>query len=392
MARGAAAGALARMALPALDGIRASWNDTCNYDNLNRRRVTPQRFPIILEPAGDPSDLAVLRARRSEIMDLIHAHGAVLLRRWTTKELPAFVESLERVLGAEAEGTHYHKISMLRGEGRKATAHPHVFSASEAPATFFIPHHCEQSYINLRCRYISFWCPVAAKRGGQTPLFDMERVFSDLDARLQGRLQECAFKLGNWSFEASQYPLVFGTEDAAEVKRIVADYGMDQVWYTDPATERRVLVVDGKTPGAVRHPETGAWCLTDHIDVDSGLIWARFLNFYGAGFFPLAVVRAAFFFFLYGLMRWRNFWYANSLHDTLDMTLPLEDRVAINDAVFRHASFFQWESGDVLICDNIKMGHARLAFERPRTVLTAMVGLYDAQAGRDKCAPKCVEY
>ena len=45
-----------------------------------------------------------------------------------------------------------------------------------------------------------------------------------------------------------------------------------------------------------------------------------------------------------------------------------------------------------LICDNIKMGHARLAFERPRTVLTAMVGLYDAQAGRDKCAPKCVEY
>ncbi|KAH8050322.1 hypothetical protein JL721_11406 [Aureococcus anophagefferens] len=301
------------MALPALDGIRASWNDTCNYDNLNRRRVTPQRFPVVLEPAGDPSDLAVLRARRSEIMDLIHAHGAVLLRRWTTKELPAFVESLERVLGAEAEGTHYHKISMLRGEGRKATAHPHVFSASEAPATFFIPHHCEQSYINLRCRYISFWCPVAAKRGGQTPLFDMERVFSDLDARLQGRLQECAFKLGNWSFEASQYPLVFGTEDAAEVKRIVADYGMDQVW--------------------------------------------------------------------------RNFWYANSLHDTLDMTLPLEDRVAINDAVFRHASFFQWESGDVLICDNIKMGHARLAFERPRTVLTAMVGLYDAQAGRDKCAP-----
>ena len=152
MARGAAAGALARMALPALDGIRASWNDTCNYDNLNRRRVTPQRFPVVLEPAGDPSDLAVLRARRSEIMDLIHAHGAVLLRHWTTKELPAFVESLERVLGAEAEGTHYHKISMLRGEGRKATAHPHVFSASEAPATFFIPHHCEQSYINLRCR------------------------------------------------------------------------------------------------------------------------------------------------------------------------------------------------------------------------------------------------
>ena len=123
MARGAAAGALARMALPALDGIRASWNDTCNYDNLNRRRVTPQRFPVVLEPAGDPSDLAVLRARRSEIMDLIHAHGAVLLRHWTTKELPAFVESLERVLGAEAEGTHYHKISMLRGEGRKATAH-----------------------------------------------------------------------------------------------------------------------------------------------------------------------------------------------------------------------------------------------------------------------------
>ena len=74
------------------------------------------------------------------------------------------------------------------------------------------------------------------------------------------------------------------------------------------------------------------------------------------------------------------------------MTLPLEDRVAINDAVFRHASFFQWESGDVLICDNIKMGHARLAFERPRTVLTAMVGLYDAQAGRDRCAPTCVEY
>ena len=80
------------------------------------------------------------------------------------------------------------------------------------------------------------------------------------------------------------------------------------------------------------------------------------------------------------------------MHDTLGHSLPSGDRKRITAAVLKHASFFKWQRGDVLLVDNIKMAHGRMTFTKPRKILTSMIGLYDARDNsprEDDAAPYC---
>lgn len=376
-----------------IPGLRISFNGPQCREHMSSKLVGEQQYPLFIEPEdSEHPDLGLLTANRSAIVDLIHNFGAVVLRNWKTDGLDDFVRSLECVFGSEDEGTYYHKHSMLRDGGRKPTAHPNVFSASEAPPGQMIPNHCEQSYLNVRCRYISFWCGEEPEFAGQTPVFDMERVFAALSPKLQARLLESNFKLFGWHFPPKHFELVFGKSDPREVEEVIKKFGMHQQWQTNEDGVRTVCV-DGHCPGAVVHPVSGAFCLTDHIDVDATLEWYRRMNFYGFGYMPGFVIRAV----GYAGAWYTDFlssWYANSLHDTLEQSLPSADRRTISGEVLRAASFFKWKKGDVLLIDNIKMAHGRMTFTKPRKILTSMIGLYDARAGsprgRGEADPLCV--
>jgi len=342
-------------------------------------------FPLLVEPAQGATWTSLIN-HRSKIQTALRERGAILLRGWNTSTPAAFTGSLEAVLGP---GAFLHRNSTLRGvpggtlSRTKIDGHPHIFSASEAPPTWFIPHHCEQSYCNNRCRYIAFWCRERASFGGQTPIFDMRKTYESLSPRLQNVLLDSYFKVGpGWGPYRSPevFKVVFGTQVKEEIDMLLESNGMVPTWSV--MNGESTLTVAGETPMAVKHPDSGEMCLTDHIDIHSFALWACHLNYFNLNKVPTSIL-----FFFCNLLLWLLQRFRPSsvgqmcMPHTSNGPLSLRDRLDINAAVYKNASFFRWLSNDILIIDNVRMAHARMPFKGPRSMCTSMIGTYDARSG-----------
>jgi Taurine catabolism dioxygenase TauD, TfdA family len=124
----------------------------------------PVALPLVVEPSGDASAGALVRflsERRSEMLDRLREHGAILMRGFAVDDALAF-ERVARAIDDELKNEYL-------GTSPRDGLTDYAFSASEQPPFYPIPQHCEMSFTRHPPRRILFCCLLPSPEGGETP-------------------------------------------------------------------------------------------------------------------------------------------------------------------------------------------------------------------------------
>jgi amino acid adenylation domain-containing protein/non-ribosomal peptide synthase protein (TIGR01720 family) len=317
---------------------------TLGGDLIEAERLNPERpLPLVMRPAVEDIDLVdwasahlpLLQAKLSE-------HGAILFRGFDLPEIADF----ERFANAVCSGQLFEEYGDLPREevGSK------VYGSTVYPADKSILFHNESSHMHRWPMRILFYCKLAAVRGGETPLLDCRETYRRLDPALRERFREQGvLYVRNFTDGLDvAWQTFFRTTDRAEVERFCRENAMEYEWKKDGSL--RVLQ---RRPAIATHPGTGDvvffnQILLHHPSCLDPEVRESLLSLYDERDLP------------------RNVLYGDGQ--------PIEDEVISGlGRLYRDlAVTFPWETGDVLLVDNMLTAHARNPFGGPRKILVAL--------------------
>ena len=297
---------------------------------------------------------------------VVHTPGDVA--RWAAEQrdaLRAFVAEqgavLVRGLGLSDAGqveAVFRQVGELRTEmeafaPRRRYAQG-VYSATKWPANQPMCMHHELSYALEPPGLMLFACLVAPASGGggATPVADAAAV---LDALPPDLVEHSERDGGGWllirNYNAdigASFADAFGTDDRGAIERYCRANAIEFEWLANGGLRTRQ-----RRPAVVPHPLTGRRCWFNQIAFLNEWTLAPELreylvDEYGADGLPF------------------NTRFGNG--DPIDADIVQ----AINEVYERHTVREPWQSGDLLLVDNIRMAHAREAFEGPREIVVAL--------------------
>lgn len=304
-------------------------------------------LPLLVEPRQARAPLAQCFEAIAACVDAeLAVHGGLLFRGFDVggvEDFRSFAGSFGHpLIGYEFGSTPRSRIS----EG--------VYTSTEYPAHQHIPLHNEQSYSRHWPLKIWFYCALAAQHGGETPIADSRAVYQAISPSTRQRWVERGLmyvrNFGGGLDVAWQD--VFDTDEPAQVEAYCKKHGIVCEWKDDGELRtRQVCQV------VVQHPKTGEHCWFNqaHLFHVSGLepeVREALLDVVGLEDLP------------------RNVYHADG--SELDAAL-LDEVRGVLEASKRS---FPWQTGDVLMLDNMLAAHARAPFEGPRKVVVAMAEPY----------------
>ena len=322
------------------------------------------KLPAILEPQGANDFVTLLRfaeRERDAIEKELRTTGGVLLRGWEVRSADEF-ERLLQVLGLPLEEDY------LLGTTPRSNVGSHVFTSTEAPATYPIFAHNEMSYLNTRPMRIAFYCEVEPRRYGETPIFDTRAAFQNLDPEVARRLSErkvryvrkLPFERRAWQDSIHRtWPETFLTTDRDEVARIAADHAVECTWVgNDLQTE---VVVDP----IIQHPETGETSLNIQLYHETNMLLDIENLASRQSWMTNYTTR------LKARLGFRFGWFPIEVRFGDGEPIPPQDVRAIRQATWDTAVLFHWRKSDVLLLENLITGHGRMNVEAPRKIVAA---------------------
>jgi alpha-ketoglutarate-dependent taurine dioxygenase len=287
------------------------------------------------------------------VLDIEVRPGSVPLLRVETTDAPRWAaEHRDALRAAVLE----HGSLVVRGLGlRDAVAprrsySPGVYSASKWPPNQHMCMHHELSYALEFPSLMLFACLTAPTTRGATPVADSPSVLQALPGDLIDRFERVGWLLvRNYNGEiGASVAEAFGTDDRRSVESYCRANAITFEWQPDGALrtwQRRSAVI--------HHPRTGQRCWFNQ---------AAFLNewsmepevreylvdVYGEDGLPF------------------NTRFGNG--DPIGA-----DIVAAIDSVYQAKTASElWQSGDLMLVDNVRIAHGRDEFDGPREVLVAM--------------------
>jgi alpha-ketoglutarate-dependent taurine dioxygenase len=229
-----------------------------------------------------------------------------------------------------------------------------VFTASVYPQHRHIPLHCENSYQRDWPMLIAFCCARAAARGGETPIADMTRVTARIPADLLSRFREHGVSYHRYYRPGVDLPWeeVFQTRDRAEVARYCREHGIEHHWHGSAE-----LSTTQRCHGTAIHPFTGSEVFFNqaHLFHASSLgeeLEQEMKELFGPD----------------GLPRDARFGNGGKIGRT--------ELAQVRDSFDAEAIAFPWQTGDVLLLDNMQVAHGRRPYEGEREVRVAMSNPY----------------
>jgi len=255
-----------------------------------------------------------------------------------------------------------------RSSPRRAVG-DNVYTSTEYPASQSIVLHNENSYQQRWPARLFFFSRRVARRGGETPLADTRRVLGRIDPAVGRRFARHGVRyVRNYSrLFGLRWSEVFQTEERGEVEAYCRRARIGWEWKADGGL-RTVQV----RPAVARHPQSGE------------LSWFNHAAFFHASALPAA--------FREGLeaMDVPEDDYPSQTYYGDGATIEPEAMDALRRAYQEETVQFRWQTGDVLVVDNVAVAHGRRPFEGEREVLVAMSGLTDwadAAAGVEDVYP-----
>jgi alpha-ketoglutarate-dependent taurine dioxygenase len=272
--------------------------------------------------------------------------GALLLRGFAVASVSAF----ERLVTAVTPGLLTYEF----GSTPRSQIDGRVYSSTEYPAHQWIPQHNEQSYTREWPLKVWFHCVVAASEGGATPISDSRCVYRRLSPALRARFESKGVMYVRNFGNGLDLPWqeVFRTESKQEVEAFCRRAQISCEWKDDGELRTRQVC-----QASARHPRTEerVWFNQAHLFHVSNLepsIQEGLLSFLGEDELP------------------RNAFYGDGA------SIEADALAEIRAAYDAETISFDWQSGDVLLVDNMLVAHGRAPFTGARKVVVAMAELY----------------
>jgi alpha-ketoglutarate-dependent taurine dioxygenase len=277
-----------------------------------------------------------------DLDDLLIQHRAMVFRGFGITE-----DSLETIIDVLLP----KRLAYVHGNSPRTKVGNNVYTSTEYPAEFTISMHNELSYAASWPSRLMFFCQHAAESGGATPVVDAQRWLQALDPEVrQAYAQGVRYSqnLHDGLGLGKSWQDTFETTDKQDVETFLGGAGADWEWRRDGG-----LRVTQVRPATVRHPVTGVEVWFNQSDQwhpatlgdDATATLARML---GPDELPQSVTFA-------------------------DGTpIPAEYVLQVRDRGLANAVDVDWRTGDLMLIDNVLVGHGRRPFTGSRRVLVAM--------------------
>jgi alpha-ketoglutarate-dependent taurine dioxygenase len=312
----------------------------------------PRWSPTVITPAGAgvaPS-AAGLRAHLASIDDLgarLTDAKALVWRGFSVRpdEFDAVVDLLLPDRWAYKHGNSPRtKVGDI---GRN------VYTSTEYPPEYTISMHNELSYAARYPGRLLFYCQQAPGSGGATPVVDGTRWLAALDddvrAAYAGGVRYRQNLHDGHGFGKS-WQDTFETSSRTDVERFLSETKADWEWRADGS-----LRIEQAGPSTIVDPRTGAE------------VWFNQSDQWHAAALGDETARA-----LAEIMPEADMPQSVTFAD--GSPIPAEYVVQVRDRGLAEAVDNDWNEGDLMLIDNVLVGHGRRPFTGPRRVLVAMSG------------------
>jgi hypothetical protein len=244
-----------------------------------------------------------------------------------------------------------NRLAYVHGNSPRTKVGDNVYTSTEYPAEYTISMHNELSYAQRWPSRLAFFCAQAAQTGGATPVVDGWRWLASLDEKVRTAFAGGVCYTQNLH---SGYGLgkswqdTFETDSRDDVEQYLAGTDASWEWLRDDGLRVRQV-----RPATVRHPVTGTEVWFNQADQwhpaslgdDAAAELAQVLP---ADEMPQSVTFA-------------------------DGTpIPPEYVIQVRDRGLEEAVDVDWHEGDLLLIDNVLVGHGRRPFTGKRKILVAM--------------------
>jgi alpha-ketoglutarate-dependent taurine dioxygenase len=292
--------------------------------------------------SADVDGLLAYLAGENEVSKLLVANKALVFRDFAVPR-----DRLEPVLDRLLP----NRLAYVQGNSPRTKVGDNVYTSTEYPPEFDISMHNELSYAHAWPTRLLFFCDIAPATGGATPVVDgvrwLEALDDDVRTAFAGGVRYTQNLHDGYGFGKS-WQDTFETEDRDTVEAVLAGTGAQWSWRRDGG-----LRVAQVRPSTIKHPQTG-----DEVWFNQADQWhAAALGDDTAG--ALAKVLPE-----------------EDLPQTVTFAdgspIPAEYVIQIRDRGLDNAVNVDWHPGDLLLIDNVLVGHGRRSFTGSRRVLVAM--------------------
>ncbi|WP_394836402.1 amino acid adenylation domain-containing protein [Pendulispora rubella] len=327
-------------ALPA-GGLKSFKRATDAFITTRLAKPT-ETMPLVVEPARRDVDLAAwAQAERTFVEEKLLHHGALLFRGFGLTSVGDF-ENVARSVCGELFGEY--------GDLPREKAGKDVYGSTPYPADKAILFHNESSHLPRWPLKQWFFCTQASPEGGATPIVDCRRLHEALSPELRARFQRLGLLyVRNFTpgYDVSWQDF-FHTSEPMVVEERCRVSGMRCDWMDGGR-----LRISQRGPAVLQHPKTRESVFFNQIQLHH----PAYLE---------APVRES----LLAMLGER--WLPR--HVTYGDGSPIEEETTrvLGELYERYAVRNPWQSGDLLMLDNMLVAHGRDPFKGPRKIVVAM--------------------
>jgi alpha-ketoglutarate-dependent taurine dioxygenase len=300
-------------------------------------------LPLLVQPVVDGLDLiAWAQAQREFIEAELTKHGGILFRHFDLDP----IAGLEQFVSATASGwAEYREPATPRSQVKG-----NIYTSTDYPPAYPIFLHNENSHTESWPLKIYFACVLPAARGGETPIADCRRIFESLDPQIRDRfVQKKVMYVRNFGEGMGfTWQAVFKTSDRADVEQYCHENGIRPEWRDGDRLRIRYV-----RPAVARHPRSG------------DMVW-----FNHATFFHVSTLEPALRESLLATVGEADLPYNTYYGD--GSAIEAEVLEALRAAYRQATVLFPWQTGDLLMLDNMLVAHGRSPFAGPRKIVVGM--------------------
>ena len=315
-----------------------------NVNTQEMVSITPlsenRTYPLLVKPQMQHVVLGEwLETNKEKIRKRLEETGAMLFRGFDIKDLAQFKQIAGRL--GQQEMDYVDQSSPRTRVSNK------VYTSTDFPQDQVINLHNELSYSHEWPLQILFYCHQAPETGGETPIADSHVVYQNLSEETISKFRTRGIKYVRNMVPGIglSWQDVYQTEDRAEVESICHENGILFEWVTEDH-----LRISWTRPAIQDHPTTNL------------PVWFNHGYFFNARKLDQSLL---------AMIEDKAHYPFNTFYGTGEEIE--EETMQEIEAAFEKAKVaFPWQEGDILLLDNMRMAHARNAFEGNRKVYVAM--------------------
>lgn len=242
------------------------------------------------------------------------------------------------------------RLAYVHGNSPRSKVGNNVYTSTEYPPELTISMHNELSYATRWPSRLLFFCEQAPQAGGATPVVDGTRWLGSLDAEVRKAFAggiRYTQNLHDGLGLGRSWQETFETDDRPAVEAYLTDARATWRWTADG------LRVTQVRPATITHHETGEEVWFNQSD-----------QWHPASLGDAAAAAMAL------IMDEDELPQSVSFAD--GTPIPGDYVVHVRDQGLASAFDVDWRAGDLLLIDNVLVGHGRRPFTGPRRVLVAM--------------------